>query len=615
MSNLTGLNNSSQLVDQSTTSSAAGWLAQTASSLIAGSFLAFRQTDNGQNMLELCQTPLTVGQSSVTVNTQLYGDYKSAWFDFAISQRPRHVIPYLEMFGGAQASSIADVAVSSAAGSIFQCSVSDGSAYNATAGTLLTIVLAQALPSSGVYIGDWVHIYTTSSSGLVDNRLCYPNGLLRYISKDRLTISIGYSDENALPSLAAQYTVSANTVYVRFQAQDFYYPEIAAFRFSNTTNTQAALFTTTGGGSSAVSGTLLGSQTATTASTASVYSNGNVGHYEIKPTVRFGFELSPFDLRFCDVSVDSAGSAISTRAMRTTVLAQGLLQPRLRVVNPISMTRPVAKLISATKAGTTSTTVTMDVTPTSAGIYVGSWVTLRNVRDQTNWANSATAAQVTAVNDGAKTITLVWGVSANVTSYGGSVILQFGQVDQQGMSSIVANSAAYDSVQDRVTLVGSGSWAGYGGIGEYVELHGIRDNTSGADLGIDGVWIVENVSTTTMTLIPVTDINGSRISPTLSTFTTTNCGGGLILRTTMRLHRMVLTQRQDSILRIDGQGGSDTCKALPVNIVAGNIGTVTTVSAVTVLQNIGASSFDAKVTLAQALEDIAWAEGVRKNIT
>ena len=629
MSNLTGLNNSVQLVDQSTTSSAAGWLNQTASSLIAGSFLAFRQTDNGQNILELCQSPLSVGKSTVTFNTQLYGDYKSGWFDFSLSQRIRHILPYLEVFGGTQGASFSDIAVSPAAGAIYQCSVGDGSAYNASAGTLLTIVLATALPG-GVYIGDWIHVYNTSASGLVDNRLCYPSGTLRFISKDRLTICIGFSDENALPSLAAQYTVGANTTYVRVQDNDNYYPEVASYRFTNTSATAAAMFTSTGGADEAMSGTLLGAQTATTGSTAAVYTNGNIGHYEIKPTSRFGFELAPNDLRFMDVPIDTAGSGTTIRAARTTVLAQGALQPRLRFVNPISMTRPVAKVVSATKAGTTTTTVTMDVTPTSAGIYVNSYVTLRNVRDQVNWANSATAAQVTAVNDGAKTITLVWGVSATATSYGGSVVLQFGQVDQQGISAIIANSAAYDSVADRVTLVGSGTWAGYGGVGEYVELHGIRDNTSGADLGIDGVWMVESVATTTMTLIPVLDINGSRQSPALSTFTTTNCGGGLILRTTMRLHRMVLTQRQDSVVRIDGQGTSDLVRALPVQVISGSIGTVSTVTTVTTvttvstvtsvtavaaLTGIGAGGFDVKQTLGQAMEDLAWADAIRRNIT
>lgn len=64
-----------------------------------------------------------------------------------------------------------------------------------------------------------------------------------------------------------------------------------------------------------------------------------------------------------------------------------------------------------------------------------------------------------------------------------------------------------------MTLVGSAAWAGLN-IGEYVKLHGGRDNATGADLGFDGNYEVVTLSTTTLIVKPIIDFQGQVQAPT-----------------------------------------------------------------------------------------------------
>lgn len=90
------------------------------------------------------------------------------------------------------------------------------------------------------------------------------------------------------------------------------------------------------------------------------------------------------------------------------------------------MTRPVAKIVSSAKTGTTTATVTTDV---PHGLVTGNWITIKGNRDQVAFANFATPAQVTVLT--ATTFTCVYGTAVTATTYGGSVILTNGGVDQQ----------------------------------------------------------------------------------------------------------------------------------------------------------------------------------------
>jgi hypothetical protein len=129
-------------------------------------------------------------------------------------------------------------------------------------------------------------------------------------------------------------------------------------------------------------------------------------------------------------------------------------------------------------------------------------------------------------------------------------------------------SAVLD-VNGWITLVGNTTWSGLA-IGDYVELHGVRESTAGADLGVDGAWEVAYLSTTTLQVKPITNINGARVSPALGALSLTNCGGTVILRTTIRVHDIVIEEWVESRVSLDGQGTSRIDKAMPVNLVAGS---------------------------------------------
>ena len=135
----------------------------------------------------------------------------------------------------------------------------------------------------------------------------------------------------------------------------------------------------------------------------------------------------------------------------------------------------------------------------------------------------------------------------------------------------VAVQSASCSATD-LTLVGSANWTWL--IGDYVNVYGVRVDTTGADLGIDGTYKVVNISTTSMALRP---IGSTVLSPS---FASTNCGGTVIKRTDIRLGfiRGLQIQRE----RVELLNKADAYSSVPVlintNSSLSTVSTVTTVS-------------------------------------
>lgn len=153
-----------------------------------------------------------------------------------------------------------------------------------------------------------------------------------------------------------------------------------------------------------------------------------------------------------------------------------LLTPKIRHVAPKSMTRPIGKIKTISKAGTTTTTVE---TLLPHGLVTGNYVTIKGVRDQTNFANISTAAQVTVLNT--TQFTIVHGSAVTATSNGGSVHIVNGSIDQQGILAQVVQSAqgiVTAGALDQLILTGSASWStgvGVMNVGDYVEVYGLVD--------------------------------------------------------------------------------------------------------------------------------------------
>lgn len=525
-----------------------------------GDFVTRVQYSNGQVVTALSGGPLQVGESNIILDVPVV--QPCAMEIEASMIRARQQFASICLFEN-DAAGPDPVPSPINITSIYQCSAEAGAAYNAAAGTICTVVLESALPSPGqegaVYLSDWIHI-----AGLVDSRLNYQNACIKYISPDRKTITFGFSDEAALPSLAVPaITPPAGTAKVHF------YNNLAGahngfgIRFTGTTATSAALVSVFGGGDAQVSGTLFGDHRISLGSTAPQYLNGVMGNVEIKATTRFRLEGRPAECAFLDKAIDNISATYSPRGSRTAVKPanQAKLRARFRLYQPVGMTRPVGKIISIAKTGTTTATVTHDGTyPFQTGQYVN----IKGVRDQTNFAATTTPIAITVLSP--TQFTCVVGSAVTATSYGGSVVLCNGGVDQPGIIGQIIQSAVLDS-NGWITFVGNTTWAGLS-VGDYINVHGVRDNVAGADLGIDGAWEVAHLSATTLIVKPIFDIFGNRVSPVVASLPLTNCGGSVILRTTLRSHDLMLEEWAESKVMIDGQGSGRVDKSLPVQVTS-----------------------------------------------
>ncbi len=528
------------------------------SGVAPGDFVTRKATSNGQVVTALSLSPLTEDtESAILIDAPVYSP-SAVEIEASMSQRIRHDFATICLQAGDSHAVPDDINIVQ----IYQCSATDGAAYNATAGTVLTVVLGTAVPMS-VYLSDWFHVY-----GLVDNRLNYPNLTIRWISLDRKTVVAGFSDEAALPSLAATYTPAAGTAKVKFYNNLAGATDGIGIRFTSTTVTSAALVSIFGGNDCQISGTLQGDHRVTIGTTAPIYVAGSGGNVEIRATSRYMLETSPRSIAWQDKAADS-NVQWTARAIRTAVKPSinRALRPRFRGVCPKSMTRPVYRITGISKAGSTTWNIT--VTPNLTH-PTGTYMTVKGVRDQANFANFGTPVAITVT--GANTLTLT-GTTGTATSYGGFLCLANGGVDQQGLLAQAVQTAAWDAATNTLTLVGSASWStgvGVMNVGDYMHPFGVID-AAGNSLGVDGAWEVANISTTSLQLIPVYSVLGERVSPDMSetTLTTTpvNCGGGVLHRTTLRSHDITFESWGDTRIGIDGAGTGRLDKAVPTAVL------------------------------------------------
>lgn len=526
-------------------------------SLASGDFMNFSRSSNGQQYTEISMNPLSTGdeQSVVEYNIPFKLPFYSE-IEASMSQRPKGQYAVMEITD--KDTTYIDEPIEFTFTSVSQST------------TTLTVALNAAFDG---YLGSWVDIY-----GLLDNRFNYTNLCVATISSDKKTLTFTVSDEATLPSLSAT-PASLVGGKLKRQAKLLLAGNALGMRFSGTSATSTAYLSRFGGGSIKETGTIGGSKLATSASTVPVFTAGSMGQNEIKATSRFRVEAEPEILVFGDKAID-AQAAMTLRNSFTAVKPVGDANyyVRFRAVTPKSTSKPIAKIVSATKA-TAITTATI-VTDVPHGLTTTSYVTIKGIANQTVFANTTTPVAVASVID-ANTFTIVIGTATIATSYGGTVILCNGSVDQQGIIGQVPQSIARNA-DGLVTVVGNGTWAGLN-IGEYVNLHGIRNVTNGGDLGFDGVYKVHNVATTTLLLEPVKNIValsvtngiGENVTPTGGVVTTTSCGGAVILRTTLRSHDIILGTYTQTLTKILGQGSARTDLAMPVSVLGTVAATIT----------------------------------------
>jgi hypothetical protein len=266
------------------------------------------------------------------------------------------------------------------------------------------------------------------------------------------------------------------------------------------------------------------------------------------------FEILPQleKVTFSGSPIDSAG-AISAMFKRSQVVPNPArdYKLRLRAKNHRSLSRPVGKIVSAAKAGSATVTITFDQ---PHGLTVADFVTVCGIRDQVNFANLATPTAVASVPN-ATTITIPMGASATATSYGGVVIRVNGGVFGSAVGQVAQSVSRAANV---LTVTGSAAWSGLQ-VGQYINLHGVRDAVSGADLGLDGPYRVRDVASLTLVLEPI------GAAPTGADIGATNCGGAVLPRTDFRFHFIRVMEFTRLITEtIGGFGRVDQMDAAPV---------------------------------------------------
>ncbi len=326
-------------------------------------------------------------------------------------------------------------------------------------------------------------------------------------------------------------------------------------------------------------------QAVTVGTTASVALAASVPYtYSWTPTNEFRLTLFADRLQWSDVVIDSL-TASTNRALRTQVVPNPAKDYFLRIKarNEPSLTVPVGEIVTAVKSASTTATVTMD---RPHGLVTGDLVVAYGVRDAaaTSFAALTTPAAVTVVD--ATSFTVTWGTSGTSTSYGGFIAKVNAACPVPGAVSQSVQSAVKTTLVDgqhQIVLVGSANWAGVS-IGDYVNLIGVRDTSTGASLGVDGAWKVANVATTNLTLV-----NIPGYSPTVADLALTNCSGAVVRRTDLRVSYVRLLDFERQRVEMMPRPTGDLAAALPVNVLGAVVtsGTVAAAGTVAVDAAIG----------------------------
>lgn len=401
-------------------------------------------------------------------------------------------------------------------------------------------------------------------SGCSDNRLNYPALVVASTpSPTQFTATAGPA--GTIPSV----TASATTGIVVPRPSLGYATNGTSMILENAWATNASFYIRSAEGDSLPSGAAVGSHAVNTLTSNSVQAINAAYTYAFQPSTEYRLTLQADRVQWSNVAVDAVGQATNI-VSRTQVVpdASKLYKLRIRATNAADLSRPIGKIVSAVKSGSTTATITLD---RDHGLSVGSLVTVYGIRDQAAAAfpNVLTATAITGVPASNK-IQIGVGTGTANTSYGGFVaVVNGGNLPSAlGAASQVVQSAALSTLADgtrQLTLVGNANWAApTATVGDYVELIGLRNNINGADLGVDGAWKIANVVTTTLTLVPV---QADTVLPL--NFTTTDCGGGVMRRTDLRISFVRVFDFERSRVELLTRPAGDLASAAPVTIQGG----------------------------------------------
>jgi hypothetical protein len=339
--------------------------------------------------------------------------------------------------------------------------------------------------------------------------------------------------------------------------------------FENASATNASSYVRSSAGDTLPSGTASGNQSLTVSTTASVQAIASAYTYAFLPSSEYRMNLQADRAQVYDVAVDSVNSTTS-RQLRTQVIPDPTKEYtlRFRMTNVDSLPIPNGKITSAVKTGTTTTTIT---TESPHGLTTGDSVNVYGIGNTTDFPNVTTAVIVLSTPT-TTTFTIIIAGAVTATSAGGFVSRQQGSLGIQGVQTIVISSATSTSTQ--LTLTGSGSWASV--IGNYVNVYGLRNRSTGADLGLDGAYKVVDQVTNQLVLEPLTGTTlPAPVGPT-------SAGGAVITRTDARISFVRIFDYLRERVELMPRPGGDASGAVTVTgsalTVAVSSGSITPIS-------------------------------------
>ena len=409
-------------------------------------------------------------------------------------------------------------------------------------------------------------------SGCSDNRLNYPALVVASTpSPTQFTATAGPA--GTIPNV----TASATTGIVVPRPSLGYASNGTAMVLENTSFSNASFYIRSAEGDSLPSGTAIGSHAVGTLTSASVQAINAAYTYAFQPSTEYRLTLQADRVQWSNVAVDALAQATNLISRKQVVPdASKLYKLRIRATNAADLTRPVAKIISAVKSGSTTATLTLD---RNHGLAVGALVCVYGIRDQATAAfpNITTATAITGVPAPNK-IQVGIGTGTANTSYGGFVaVVNGGNLPSAlGASTQTVQRATLTTLSGgsrQLILIGSANWTPPTSIvGDYVEVIGVRNNVDGTDMLVDGAWKIASVSTTSLTLVPVLP---DMVLP--ADFPVTACGGGLMKRTDLRISFVRIFDFERERVELLPRPSGDLSSTAPVTIqgttyISGDVG-------------------------------------------
>lgn len=413
--------------------------------------------------------------------------------------------------------------------------------------TTITVNFA-APPAVPFRIGQRVNVY-----GFVDNRLNVSSATVATTPTPVQITLVG--NGHAFTSTTIASTPGGGNAFVeRVDVLGGARNGVAILRESGTV-TQQSIYSRSEGGLARPSGALAGSHQLTTGTDLATVLVAAPGAYAFVPQQQTRLDLSRDGFVVSDRATNGSNALFTPRYRHDEVVPNPgrPYKLRYRLRSSRAPSRPIAEIVSVSKAGSTTATFT---TRAPHGLVTGQWIGHYGVANQTSFAAQAAGVQCTVT--GPNTFTAVTGASATATSFGGFVFVSEGQQALPGaVAQAITNVARANNV---LTLTGNATWAGPV-IGEVVEVYGLSNVTDGASLGLDGPYRVVNLATTALTLEPV----GS--APTGADIASTPAGGGVIRRTDMRIHYSVAVDYEPQLIEFAHAGFAEQGVAPGINIV------------------------------------------------